>query len=157
MSRRYCGARLRDMFGRVSHHRVWVEHTEQYGRDLHGEFGWGKSCPAAHCETLAWAILTEAGGDEERVEPWVRLFAAEFVARWPERWTVTEDTVIAWLLARERQALADEVTQRLLVAAGVRDREENNGQNERGAGGGMGPPGSGRGDTGDGASPGGAV
>jgi hypothetical protein len=128
MSRLYCGVRLRDGFGRVAAHRVWVETQiglsaatpRQYSRELvagRSDWSWGRKDAGAL--VLACYILLDATGDWERSAPWFHAFAQDYVARWPERWTVREECVLSWLLEREKQAAADEVTQRLFVASGI--------------------------------------
>lgn len=140
MSRIYRGCRLRDAFGRVTAHRVWVEATvgpweapRQYSRELvagRSDWNWGRRDAGALM--LACYLLLDATGDWERAAPWFHRFADDFVSLWPERWAVREASILEWLLEREKQASADEVTQRLFVASGigegVGEEEESNGE-----------------------------
>src|SRR5204862_8141719 len=103
------------------------DHPRRFSRDLRpGNEGWGWGHRDAGALLLACNLLLDACGDWERAAPWFHRFMDDFVSLWPERWQVREEAILLWLLERERQAAADEVTQRLFVAAGI--GEEDDGQ-----------------------------
>jgi uncharacterized protein DUF6166 len=150
MSRVYRGALLRDVFGRPVGHRVWVEVAvgrweegdwpEHYSRELNpeaaGMWSWGSNSPGG--VVLAAYLLLDAVGDWERAAPFFVRFADDFVSLWPERWSVREETILRWLLSREQQAAADEATQRLFVAAGIKEEDHGGDQDGEAGGGNMG-------------------
>lgn len=89
-------------------------HLEVWNHSPTGfEWGYGGSGPAQ----LALAILAEVLGPKKRlaVEVLHQSFKWDYVAKWGERWRITEDEVKAWVRAqaegmRQAEAEGDELS-----------------------------------------------
>lgn len=99
----YAGVRLNERLGvSVTEDGGWPKPLRHYSRHSPDGFAWGYS--GSGPSDLALAILTDAVGGE-RAETCYTTFRDAHVARWSDRWEITEAQVVDWVVAFESGAL----------------------------------------------------
>jgi hypothetical protein len=94
------------------------------GRDYAAGFEWGY-CGSGPAQ-LAFALLMDTtNGDRATATAWTTVFMQQYVSQWGKRFSVSQETLLAWLDYQRQRQLVDATCERLL------SNEEENEAHER--------------------------